>query len=281
MNLSNGIVSIEISEHGAELKSAVKDGYEYMWCGDDKYWGRTSPVLFPFVGGLKDKSYVLDGKKYPMGQHGFARDFDFELVEATENSATYMLKSNERTICVYPFEFELYIKYTLTNSDINIEWKVVNKNQRVMSFSIGAHPAFNLKDGVNYFKFDSQNDIVYNLIDESGLYVKNNKYTLKNDGYVEIKSDMFDNDALIIENNQAQEILLCDSEKKPYVRVNFSAPLFGLWSPAKKNAPFVCIEPWYGRCDGNDFCGEISERDYIINLEAGKSFNAKYKIELL
>lgn len=281
MNLSNGIVSIEISKHGAELKSAVKDGYEYMWCGNEKYWGRTSPVLFPFVGGLKDKSYVLDGKKYPMGQHGFARDFDFELVESAESSATYILKSNEKTMCVYPFEFELYIKYTLINSDINIEWKVVNKNQRVMSFSIGAHPAFNLKDGVNYFKFDSQNDIVYNLIDENGLYVKNNKYTLKNDGYVKIESDMFDNDALIIENNQAQEVLLCDSEKKPYVRVKFTAPLFGLWSPAKKNAPFVCIEPWYGRCDGTDFCGEISERDYIINLEAGKSFDVGYRIELL
>ena len=281
MNLNNGIVSIEISKHGAELKSAVKDGYEYMWCGNEKYWGRTSPVLFPFVGGLKDKSYVLDGKKYPMGQHGFARDFDFELVESAESSATYILKSNEETMCVYPFEFELYIKYTLINSDINIEWKVVNKNQRVMSFSIGAHPAFNLKDGVNYFKFDSQNDIEYNLIDENGLYVKNNKYTLKNDGYVKIESDMFDNDALIIENNQAQEVLLCDSEKKPYVRVKFTAPLFGLWSPAKKNAPFVCIEPWYGRCDGTDFCGEISERDYIINLEAGKSFDVGYRIELL
>lgn len=281
VNINNGVIAIEVNEHGAELKSAVKNGFEYMWCADEKYWARTSPVLFPFVGGLKDKKYILDGQQYPMGQHGFARDCDFELLEITENSVTYILKSSEETMLRYPFEFTLSIKYTLINSSIKIEWEVKNENKRVMSFSIGAHPAFNLKDKENYFKFDNTNDITYNLIDENGLYVENCRHTLKNDGYVKIESDMFDNDALIIENNQAKEVCLCDSEKNPYVKVKFEAPLFGLWSPAKKNAPFVCIEPWYGRCDRNDFCGEISERDYIINLEAGKVFKAEYEIELL
>ena len=281
MNLNNGILSIEIDKHGAELKSVVKNGFEYMWCGDKKYWSRTSPVLFPFVGGLKDKKYILNGKHYPMGQHGFARDCDFELSESSQNSVTYILKSNEETISKYPFEFTLAIKYTLINSSIKIEWKVKNENQKVMSFSIGAHPAFNLKSGENYFKFDNKNDITYNLLDENGLYLETPRHTLKNDGYTKIESTMFDNDALIIENCQAKEVSLCDSEKNPYVTVKFAAPLFGLWSPAKKNAPFVCIEPWYGRCDKNNFCGEISERDYIINIDAGGTFEAEYEIEFL
>ena len=149
-----------------------------------------------------------------------------------------------------------------------------------MSFSIGAHPAFNLKEGVNYFKFDNKNDIVYNLIDQNGLYVESDRHILKG-GYAEITKNMFDNDALIIENNQAGEVSLCDRNKNPYVTVKFTAPLFGLWSPAKKNAPFVCIEPWYGRCDRNDFKGELSEREYIINIDAEKTFEAEYEIELL
>lgn len=281
MKLDNGIISIEISELGAELKSAVKNGVEYMWCGDAKYWGRTSPVLFPFVGALRDKQYILDGKTYTMGQHGFARDCDFELVNTTESSATYVLKSNENTLLQYPFDFTLVIQYTLTDSTINIRWTVKNENSRVMSFSIGAHPAFNLKEGVNYFAFDSKKDIVYNLIDANGLYAEDKRYTLKNDGYVKLEKDMFDNDALIIENSQANEVMLCDSEKNPYLKVSFTSPLFGLWSPAKKNAPFVCIEPWYGRCDSNSFCGEISERDYIINLNADEIFEAEYQIELM
>ena len=281
MKLDNGIISVTIANHGAELKSAVKGGIEYMWCADEKYWARTSPILFPFVGSLKDKAYRLDGKVYPMSQHGFARDNEFELVDNDDTSATYILNENEQTLSKYPFKFALIIKYTLIGSKIKIEWTVENKNDKIMSFSIGAHPAFNLREGDNYFKFDNSSDIVYNLIDESGLYDKARVHTLKNDGYVKITDDMFDNDALIIENNQAKEVTLCDNNKVPYIRVKFDAELFGLWSPAKKNAPFVCIEPWYGRCDRNDFDGELSQRDYVINLSAREKFNASYEIELL
>ena len=281
MKLNNGIISIEVVEHGAELKSAMKNGVEYMWCGDSKYWGRTSPVLFPFVGALKDKKYTVDGKQYLMGQHGFARDCDFELLESTDNSLTYILKSNEETKAKYPFDFTLLIKYTLIDSTIKIEWKVNNQSHKVMNFSIGAHPAFNLKDGNNYFRFDNKKDITYNLIDENGLYVESDRHILKNDGYVKIENTMFDKDALIIENSQANEVSLCDSEKNPFVTVRFTAPLFGLWSPAKKNAPFVCIEPWYGRCDRNDFTGGLSEKDYIINIGERESFEAEYEIEIV
>lgn len=281
MKLDNGIISIEIAGHGAELKSAIKDGFEYMWCADGKYWARTSPVLFPIVGSLKDKSYKLDGKAYQMNQHGFARDSEFELIDHDNASATYIFRDNEETLSKYPFKFELTIKYTLINNKIKIDWIVDNKNDKVMSFSIGAHPAFNLKEGDNYFKFDTNNDIVYNLIDEKGLYDKNSVHALKNDGYVKITDDMFDNDALIIENSQVKEVAICDKNKTAYLKVKFDAELFGLWSPAKKRAPFVCIEPWYGRCDRNDFDGELSEKDHIINLDPNKKFSASYEIELL
>ena len=281
MKLNNEIIEVEIANHGAELKSAVKNGFEYMWCADEKYWARTSPVLFPIVGSLKDKTYKLNGESFFMSQHGFARDCEFECLDYSDTSATYVLEENKTTLSKYPFKFKLTIKYTLIESTIRVEWKVENKNDGIMSFSIGAHPAFNLKPGVNYFKFDTNKDIQYKLIDESGLYNRKNTYVLKNDGYVKITNEMFDNDALIIENKQAKEVSICDCEKKPYLKVNFNTQLFGLWSPAKKNAPFVCIEPWYGRCDGNDFDGELSEREYIINLNPCESFNAHYEIELL
>ena len=281
MKLDNSIISIEISNHGAELKSAVKNGFEYMWCADEKYWARTSPVLFPIVGSLKDNLYKLDGKVYQMNQHGFARDNEFELIKHDNTSATYLFKDNEETLKKYPFKFELIIKYTLINNIIKIKWTVKNKNDKVMNFSIGAHPAFNLKEGDNFFKFDTNNNIVYNLLDENGLLDKNSVHTLENDGYVKITDNLFDNDALIIENSQAKEVTICDKNKSAYLKVVFDTELFGLWSPAKKKAPFVCIEPWYGRCDRNDFDGELTKKDYIINLNPGEEFNASYEIELL
>ena len=281
MKLSNGIISIEIANHGAELKSAVKGGFEYMWCADGKYWARTSPVLFPIVGSLNNKSCKFDGKVYEMGQHGFARDNEFSLIDSTQISATYEFCSNEETLKKYPFEFSLKIRYTIIENKIKVEWQVKNKDNKVMYFQIGAHPAFNLKDGDNYFKFDTDNDIKYNLINGSGLYDKDSVHMLKNGGYVKITNDMFDNDALIIENCQAKEVSICTSDKKPYVRVKFDAPLFGLWSPAGKNAPFVCIEPWWGRCDRIGFDGEFSQREYVNKVEPNEIFTVEYEIELL
>ena len=121
-----------------------------MWCAE-KYWARTSPLLFPVVGSLKNKAYKLDGKVYPMSQHGFARDNEFELVTCDDIRATYIFKENKETLKKYPFKFNLIIKYTLINNEIRIDWIIENKNDRIMSFSIGAHPAFNLKEGGQLF----------------------------------------------------------------------------------------------------------------------------------
>lgn len=280
MKLNNGVLSVEISDHGAEIKSVIKDNYEYMWCGDKKYWGRTSPVLFPIVGGLKDKKYTFDGKEYAMGQHGFARDFDFELLSSDGSSVEYVLKSSDETLKIYPFLFELKIKYVLKNNVVSVWWEVKNTDNKEMYFSIGAHPAFNLKDGKNYFGFDNKLNS-YNLINENGLYIGDKSYKFNYDGFLEIKPEMFDNDALIVENNQAHVVELCDDNKNPYVRVKFNAPLFGLWSPGGKNAPFVCIEPWYGRCDAYNSDGDFKKKDYIIKLDEGDLFKASYEIEVL
>ncbi len=282
MKLSNGILTVEIDAHGAELKSVNKDGREYLWCGDSQYWGRTSPILFPFVGGLNGKGYFYQGVRYPMGQHGFARDYDFTLTKQSPDSLCYTLTSDKSTMEQYPFPFRLHITYTLVGSTLKVRWDVVNEGADTMYFSIGAHPAFYLAKDSTYFRFDTGDDITYHLIDEeTGLYDPENKFTLKNDGYVLMKHEMFDHDALIIENHQVKAISLCTGDKEPYVTVRFEAPLVGLWTPIGRQAPFVCIEPWYGRCDRKEFVGELSEKDEILSLDAGKTFTTEYEMEFL
>ena len=67
---------------------------------------------------------------------------------------------------------------------------------------------------------------------------------------------------------------------KAYLTVSSTAPLFGIWSPAKKNAPFVCIEPWYGRCDKEGFNGDLTQREYGNCLEANEQFEQQYTISI-
>lgn len=281
MKLNNGVINVEIADHGAELKSVIKNGREYMWNADPKYWNRTSPVLFPFVGGFKGNTYKYNGKEYPAVRHGFARDCEFKLVESTDTSATYLLQENEATLEKYPFKFDLLITYELDVDTVTVKWVVKNTNDCDMYFSIGAHPAFNLMLDKNYFKFDTDKDISYKLIDSDGFMVPDVLYTLENDGYAEYTSGMFNKDAFIIEGEQAKVVSLCDKDKNEYVRVTFDAPLFGLWQPVGFDVPFVCIEPWYGRCDRNDFNGNLSERDYTNSLKSGEIFETQYQMKFL
>ena len=142
--LENNILKVELDSFGAEIKSIYSKAKDqnYLWNGDKKYWGRTSPVLFPFVGSLKNKEYHYQGKTYPMGQHGFARDMEHRMLNQNDTSILFELISNEETLVKYPFPFSLRIGYELESNSIKVLWKVENTGDSSMYFSIGAHPAF-------------------------------------------------------------------------------------------------------------------------------------------
>lgn len=290
--ISNDLLEVSIDSFGAELKSVkrVSDGREYMWNGDKKFWGRTSPVLFPFVGSLNNKEYVYEGKHYPMSQHGFARDLEHELVTKDSNSIWFSLKSNAETKAKYPFDFELKIGYVLKGNEVQVIWKVINADTKLMPFSIGAHPAFmcpingeDLKIGykVSFANDESVNkEIIYHGIDPScGLSIDEALKLELSNGKCELTKDFFDRCAMIVEGRQANRVGLVDKEGKEYITVSFDMPLFALWSPEGKNAPFVCIEPWCGRCDHVGFDGELKDREYSNNLEAGKEFESGYSVK--
>lgn len=284
--LHNEAISISVASYGAELKSLKKlpEGIEYLWKGDATFWGRTSPVLFPFVGGVNHKEYRTMGKTYSMAQHGFARDMEFELLTRTEDEIWMVLRSDEETFKKYPYEFVLKLGYRLLKDGVKVCWQVENQGKEELHFSIGGHPAFNcpIEEGkrqTDYMIYlDAKGKIVSTRLGNGGLAThRQDIYELKN-GYLTITEELFDNDALVIENNQAKKVSLCDKEGMPYLTVTMDAPLFGIWSPPHKNAPFICIEPWYGRCDREDFEGELKDREWGNTISSGEIWKAAYQI---
>ena len=289
--LKNETLKIEINLHGAELKSLQKltTGTEYLWCADPAYWNRTSPVLFPFVGGVKNGIYRHEGKEYKIGQHGFARDREFELVSQTEDTVWFALEDDEESRKIYPFAFRLEIGYQLLSDGVKVMWKVTNPADKILYFSIGAHPAFNcpLYDG------DKQTDYqillqrkdgtclsayTNTVFGQGGTVTEDHEVITLENGILPITEHLFDHDARVIEDEQVQRVALLDSQKREYLAVEFDAPLVGIWSPPKKQAPFVCIEPWYGRCDCDTFEGELKDREWEQSLLPGEIFEAEYKI---
>lgn len=286
--LENEKLKVAIQEKGAELTSIVKKetGTEYLWNADPAYWKRHAPVLFPVVGAVKGDTYRYAGKEYKIEKHGFARDMEFTVVNADESEAWFWLDATEETKKKFPFAFRLEIGYRLCGDQVETIWKVCNRDEKTMYFSIGGHPAFLCplnqqgKQSDYYLQFDTKKDLQFSLIDPDGLVISEDNILNNENGYVPITEHMFDNDALIIEKNQAHQVSLCDPQKQPYLTVTFDAPLFGVWSPDKKQAPFVCIEPWYGRCDKKSFHGTLEEREYGNSLLPGAVFEKKFSVRI-
>ena len=293
--ISNGKIELTIESHGAEIKSLKKENKEYMWHGDPAFWGRTSPVLFPIVGSLKGKSFRKDGETYTMGQHGFARDTEFTLLKEEKDSITFRLQSDAGTISLYPYDFCLDISYILDGESVKVNWRVENPGEKVLDFQIGAHPAFLCgMDGYSFSvytrkreegfePYDCWEDVkcltIQKLCSDGSGTLNPVKNELPIQGVLSITPKLFAEDALICSGYEGEMMVaITNPEGDDEVSVIFDAPLFGLWSPAGKNAPFVCIEPWYGRCDAGDFVGEFAEREYMNHLLPGEIFERSYMI---
>ena len=287
--LTNGILTIKVKEHGAELASIVKNGIEYLWQADPKFWARHSPVLFPIVGSVWEAKYRVDGVEYPLGQHGFARDLDFELVSCSETEVWYRLESSAKTLSAYPWPFVLEIGYRLEGNSVKVLWKVTNPGETEMYFQIGAHPAFNYPgydpDAVDrgVVAFDRNDNLQRSGFKGKGCVDPQARFPipLSDDGMLRLKRDTFDDiDTLMLENDQVHKVVFLKNDSSPYLTVTFDAPVVAIWSPPKRNAPFFCIEPWYGRCDRADFTGEFKDRDWVNALAPGATFAASYTITL-
>lgn len=284
--LTNDSLTMEVSSLGAELcRVTGADGTEYLWNADPKYWKRHSPVLFPVVGNFNGKCFLYKGKKWPMGQHGFARDMEFTLIHQDSESLIFILNSNDETRLLYPMDFSLRIAYTLHDNQILTEWQVENPGKEELHFSIGAHPAFYCplagKGAQTDYFIDLHTDaselICGVLTDDGVLSEEKAVYPLTN-GKLHLTEHLFDRDALIVEGDAIHRLSLCLPDQKPYITMDFDAPLFGIWSPAGKQAPFVCLEPWYGRADRTSFCEDVSKREYGTALKPSEVFQASYSM---
>ena len=287
--LKNDVLTVEVSEHGAELHSIRKGATEYLWQADPKFWARHSPVLFPIVGSVWDKLYRVDGKVYELGQHGFARDMDFVKVEGNDTEVFYRLESNEETLKKYPWQFRLEIGYKLHGNSIDVIWRVYNPGTEDMYFQIGAHPAFYYPDydpeteERGYFSFDKSEGLECIRLKEKGCVDAVTKYPLEipENGLLPLRKDTFDViDTIMLQDSQIGRVTLHRNDGTPWLSLKFTAPVVGLWSPPTKNAPFICIEPWYGRCDRAGYTGDYREKDWVNRLEPGKEFEGIYTIEI-
>ncbi|VDG30785.1 galactose mutarotase [Lactobacillus sp.] [Lactiplantibacillus mudanjiangensis] len=288
VELKNDYLTVQINEAGAELSSVKSnEGLEYMWQANPKYWGRHAPVLFPFVGRLKDDQFTVAGQSYPMGQHGFARDHDFRVVKQTATSATLELTDSAETRKVYPFAFRLRLIYTLTDHELTIGYDVHNPANQDLLFSIGGHPAFNVPldapegDLANYQVTVAPKKVYQHIPLQAPYNDIDNSTDLDLTKPLPLTRDLFKDDAVILNLDHEETTLLLSSDLNDHgVAMTIEdAPYVGMWSPYPKDAPFVCLEPWWGIADNVNHDGQLSHKMGINKLAPNQTFDAKYAVK--
>lgn len=286
MKLENEFLCVDVVEKGAEVVRIYdkKAETDVLWKGDPAFWGRHSPILFPNVGRTWEHKVLIDGVEYPTSAHGFAKNHVFECVEVSEERLVLKTASSEETLKVYPYEFELTILYRLEGKELHVEWQVKNCSDKTMYFTIGGHPGIQFaKEGetkTDYqLRFPGKNSMECVRVDlQTATGLPDDIYTLElTDGVLSLKDELFAQDALVFDNYQFDEVWIDHKDGTPYVGMkckDFYS--FGIWSV--KDAPFVCLEPWAGRCDNYGYEGEISQKPGINALDSGDIFVKGYTL---
>ncbi|MBP6127543.1 aldose 1-epimerase family protein [Flavobacterium sp.] len=280
ITITNSQLTATINTLGAELISLVKNNKNYIWNIDETYWDKTSPVLFPIVGRLKNDSYSFNEKTYQLPRHGFARNMEFSFDKKSDSQVIFELNETEETKAIYPFSFKFLMAYTLMENELVIEYFVRNQSDEVLPFSIGAHPAFAISDKFeNYsLEFNSADTFETHHLENESFNGKTTLVDTKNNT-ITLNYALFEKDALVFKSLKSNEVILKNKDKS-ILKVNYDHfPYLGIWT--KQNAPFLCIEPWCGLADGLNHNGNLEEKEGINHLPAGEDFLRAIRIEIL
>ena len=273
--VENEAFSVSVTDFGAELVSVKRkaDGHEYLWQGDPAVWSGRAPILFPIVGRLRGDEYRLNGRAYTLPKHGFARKSQWSLLEKGDTHVSLLLRESPETLRAYPYVFRLIVTYRLEGNALIAEHDVVNENDGVMYFSLGAHPAFNCRIG-DELEFEKVETLCAEKIDpETALLLPRRFPLLNGERTLTVTAEIFREDALILHGLNSRFVTLRAGGGAYTVRFDTGgAPYLGLW--AKPGAPYVCIEPWWGVNDGPEPKNDLSEKTAIEALPRGERFKA-------
>ena len=274
--ISSDRLTAGIAAFGAELQHLTDThGRELQWDGDPAFWHGRAPILFPVIGLLEEGSYRLDGISYAMPKHGFARHSTFDIVESVTDAATFRLTASDETRAIYPFEFQLDIRFSLADTTLSIAATITNLGDAPMPASFGFHPAlrwplpFGEPREDHAIRFEHDEAAPVRRIDPNGFLRAEPVPTPVVGDTLALRDDLFVDDALIFDRLTSRR-LSYGAPTGPRLDVEFADfPTLGVWT--KPGAGFVCIEPWQGFSDPVGFAGDIRDKPGIIEIAPATS----------
>lgn len=286
VTLKKGNVTATASSHGGELVSYKKNGKEYVWTGDEKYWPGQAPHLFPFVSSLADGKTFIEGKEcYIPTRHGFIRQSELTLIESSDSKVVFELRESKETLENYPFKFSFKATHEISDDGFSTTYTVKNLDSRDMPFCIGGHPGFLLEDGIENYKlvFECEEDCDIGHVDENCRYCDDYVIEKRLVGKEwELCYKDFDIDALFVKGVKSNKVSIV-KKATDEVLLTFDYTGFKelvLWTAPGKQSPYLCLEPWNGLPPLLDESGNFEDKPHITMLKPNEEYSVGYKVEL-
>lgn len=276
---------MEIDTMGAEPRSIVRDGRNYLWEGNPEYWGKHDPILFPTIGNCAEARIIVEGNSYPMPKHGFGQRMEWVVAAQTPDSVTMELRYNDETRKSFPFPFCVRQTWQIKDdANVAVSWEVTSDVD--MPFMMGAHPAFavpdfNADDEVHgYLQLDTPDIVSQIVLPDGQLHDEQTVVQLEEGNLLPMRNGTFACDTLLDIRGLNKKVTLLDKNRKPIVSVTHDMPVIALWSPKDGCCPFVCIEPWCGASDKPGYGGEFTDRCFMQHVKAGETWKREYTISI-
>ena len=287
VSLSSPELRAQIDPLGAQLSTLQdREGRDLLWGGDPAVWAGRAPLLFPIIGELSGGRYRIGSTEYLLPRHGFARRRQFTLLSSTAGEAVFRLTADEATLQVYPFRFELDVRFSLQGAALNVVTSVRNLGTGSLLASFGYHPALRWPlplggaRAEHFIEFEVDEPAPVRRLDGNGLLTPVRYPTPVSGRRLALTDDLFVGDALIFDAVRSRSVTYGAAAAAARIRVSYGdAPYLGVWT--KPGAGFICIEPWHGIADPEGFSGELAAKPGVFAVAAGGERLVEIGIELI
>ena len=283
--LKNDLLTVQVSDIGAEIHSVRGADCEYIWVGDPAYWSSHAPLLFPVCGRFFEGRYTYRGKTYEIPCHGFIRKAPLTLVCVDGNSICFQAEATEETKKIYPFDFALKIWHVLEGASVTTRFEIENTGDAVLPATVGGHPGFNVPFGDEgefadyYLEFGKSCTPNQIEISSRGLFTgKKYAYPLKEGNILPLSHKLFEIDGIFLSRMDSTVTLKSNKSDRAVTLEYPDMPYLGIWHPSACEAPFVCIEPWCGLPGYDGEMEDISARHDMFHILPGKTQTVQFKV---
>ena len=287
--IKNDKIEVSVEDLGAQMRS-IKDatGKEYLWQGDEKYWNGSAPNLFPYIARLTEGKYILKGRTYEMPKHGFLRNSVLKLKEKTQTKMVFSLTDSEETYKMYPYHFEIKVKYELFENELKVSYNVANKDKKVMYFGVGGHPGFQVPVEKELFfedyfiEFAKGTDMKrVGMSEDCFVTGKDEAFPLEENRRLYLHHNLFDDDAIILKDAPSKVVLASEKGSARIEMETSHLEYLGIWHKPASDAPYVCIEPWCSLPSKIDIIEDLEKQDNLVSLKPDGYYTGFFKVKIV